>query len=143
MHRLKNTTQRRGDTESELMHGWVNYLIVWAWETHQNAAQLRGQPVTHRMILLIDELEAHLHPKWQRSILPALLAVGDHLGMQIPVQYFLATHSPLALASVETQFDPAKDVLLSFKLDKNQKIYIKDLAPDNIFLGDEVMEREQ
>ena len=45
-----------------------------------------------RAILLIDEIENHLHPTWQRRVIPALL---DHFpGLQI----FATTHSPFVVA---------------------------------------------
>jgi hypothetical protein len=61
------------------------------------------------MIFLIDEIEAHLHPKWQRSIVKALLNVVKTLTGESGVQVITATHSPLVLASVEPFFDPEKD----------------------------------
>ena len=46
-------------------------------------------------ILLIDEIENHLHPTWQRRVIPALL---DHFpGLQI----FATTHSPFRGGRVE------------------------------------------
>ena len=46
-------------------------------------------------ILLIDEIENHLHPTWQRRVIPALL---DHLpGLQI----FATTHSPFVVAGLK------------------------------------------
>ena len=47
-------------------------------------------------ILLIDEIENHLHPTWQRRVIPALL---DHFpGLQI----FATTHSPFVVAGLKT-----------------------------------------
>ena len=46
-------------------------------------------------ILLIDEIENHLHPTWQRRVIPALL---DHFpGLQI----FATTHSPFVIAGLK------------------------------------------
>jgi hypothetical protein len=92
------------------------YLIVWAWVEHLQAAALRKEPSTDRIILIVDEIEAHLHPKWQRTILPAILKVVEKLQENIAVQVFAATHSPLVLASVEPHFDEAKDQLFCFNL---------------------------
>lgn len=45
-------------------------------------------------ILLIDEIENHLHPTWQRRVIPALL---EHFpGLQI----FATTHSPFVVAGL-------------------------------------------
>lgn len=46
-------------------------------------------------ILLIDEIENHLHPTWQRRVIPALL---EHFpGLQI----FATTHSPFVVAGLK------------------------------------------
>ncbi|SFP39560.1 Predicted ATP-binding protein involved in virulence [Butyrivibrio proteoclasticus] len=46
-------------------------------------------------IVLIDEIDAHLHPKWQWRILDALKATFPS------VQFIVATHSPMVIASVQ------------------------------------------
>ncbi|MCY2965775.1 MAG: AAA family ATPase, partial [Planctomycetota bacterium] len=80
---------------------------------------------THRLILIVDEIEEHLHPKWQRTILPAIMAVAESLQPQIHVQIFAATHSPLVLASLEPGFDTKTDKL--FWLNFNQgKVEFQD-----------------
>ncbi len=93
------------------------YLIVWAWVEHLQASELRKEEPTDRIILVIDEIEAHLHPKWQRTILPAILQVVEKLQKNISVQIFAATHSPLVLASLEPHFDEEKDQLFHFNFD--------------------------
>lgn len=47
-----------------------------------------------RAILLIDEIENHLHPTWQRRVIPALLEYFP--GLQI----FATTHSPFVVAGL-------------------------------------------
>jgi AAA domain, putative AbiEii toxin, Type IV TA system len=91
------------------------YLLVWSWQEHVAACRLLGDEPVHQIIFLVDEIEAHLHPQWQRRIVPALLAVMNELaGAQVNVQIVTATHSPLVLASVEPSFDEARDVLFHF-----------------------------
>jgi hypothetical protein len=93
------------------------YLLVWAWQEHRRAAALLNQEPTTEIILLVDEIEAHLHPQWQRAILPALLAVAAGLGAGgMRVQVLSTTHAPLVLASVEPLFDEARDDLFHFDL---------------------------
>lgn len=87
------------------------YLIIWSWQEHELAAQRLGRPPLHRMMVLVDELEAHLHPKWQRIVLPALMGVGDLLSGELALQMIAATHSPMILASMEPSFDSSSDVL--------------------------------
>jgi hypothetical protein len=92
------------------------YVLVWAWQEHVRAAALLNQEPTGEVILLVDELEAHLHPQWQRAILPALLSVASGLGTGMNVQILATTHSPLVLASAEPSFDEEKDDLFHFDL---------------------------
>ena len=46
---------------------------------------------------MIDEIETHLHPKWQREILPILSKLFPN------IQFFIATHSPQIVASVKSE----------------------------------------
>ena len=59
------------------------YLIVWAWTEHKTLAQDLDRNIASRLVLLVDELEAHLHPKWQRTVLPALLLVLSDLSSNL------------------------------------------------------------
>lgn len=92
------------------------YLLVWAWEEHVRAAKLLRVPTADHVVLLIDEVEAHLHPRWQRLILPSLLDVVRALQEDVPVQVLAVTHSPLVLASIESRFDESQDALFMFDL---------------------------
>ncbi|KIY42672.1 ATP-binding protein [Pseudomonas asiatica] len=94
------------------------YLLVWTWREHQLAYErYRVQPA-REIIFLIDEIECHLHPEWQRRIVPALLNVMNALtgSREVPVQLLAATHSPLVLASVEPDFDGSRDCIWDFDL---------------------------
>ena len=46
-------------------------------------------------VLVIDEIDAHLHPSWQRRIIPTLIRHFPKL------QIFCSTHSPLMLAGLK------------------------------------------
>lgn len=48
-------------------------------------------------IVLIDEIDAHLHPTWQREIVPLLLDLFPS------IQFFVTTHSPQIIASVNSE----------------------------------------
>lgn len=64
-------------------------------------------------IVLIDEIDMHLHPKWQWNIIKALSTTFEN------VQFIIATHSPIVISS-------AKDVNLIL-LDKEQRVmYLPD-----------------
>jgi SpoVK/Ycf46/Vps4 family AAA+-type ATPase len=75
------------------------YILVWAWQEHVFASRELEQPTTKQVVFLVDEVEAHLHPRWQRRILKSLLAVMESMIAHAGVQVVAATHSPLILAS--------------------------------------------
>ena len=95
------------------------YLLVWTWQEHVRASELLNQATAPQIVFLIDELEAHLHPRWQRLVLSAFLGVMDELtgSQDVPVQVISATHSPLVLASLEPLFDAKLDRLWSLDLE--------------------------
>ena len=47
-------------------------------------------------VLMIDEIDAHLHPNWQRRVIPTLTRNFPNL------QIFCSSHSPLMLAGLKT-----------------------------------------
>ncbi len=103
------------------------YLLVWNWEEHKKASKLLGEKTASRIIFLIDEIEAHLHPKWQRQIVKALLNVMESLTVRptqifstANVQVITATHSPLVLASVEPYFDEKHDAWFDLDFEGNE-----------------------
>lgn len=103
------------------------YLIVWAWHEHIIGAELTRSNPENRMVILIDEIEAHLHPKWQRVILPALLNIKSFLSSKLEIQFILSTHSPLVLASAESLFSAETDGL--FNIIANQLTGEAELNP--------------
>lgn len=106
------------------------YLLVWTWREHQAAAEAAGQPAADRLFVIVDEIEAHLHPRWQRVILPALLVVAEVLDMAVATQFMVSTHSPLVMASAEEDFDAARDRLFHLELRQNQvRLEAMDWAP--------------
>lgn len=96
------------------------YVLVWAWREHLIAAELKKKPPLRSIVLLVDELESHLHPRWQRRIAPALLSLGKALEPDVQVQSIVTTHSPLVLASLEPEFDEDSDRVFNLSLDQGQ-----------------------
>lgn len=85
------------------------YVLVWMWTEHRRAAKLFGENPTPEITFLLDEVECHLSPKWQRKILPSLLEAVRQLSDEIAIQLIANTHSPLVMASLEPLFDPERD----------------------------------
>ncbi len=48
-------------------------------------------------IVLIDEIDLHLHPKWQRLVVPRLVEVFPNC------QFFISTHSPHVISHVQPE----------------------------------------
>jgi predicted ATP-binding protein involved in virulence len=51
----------------------------------------------NRGIVIIDEVDLHLHPKWQADVLPSLLRTFPEL------QLIVTTHSPIVLSHVDAE----------------------------------------
>ena len=70
---------------------WIMYLAVKIAQFYDFVGDWDTKPA----ILLIDEIENHLHPTWQRRVIPTLL---EHFpGLQI----FATTHSPFVVAGLK------------------------------------------
>lgn len=93
------------------------YMLVWAWREHVKAAEAHRAPAATELVVLLDEVESHLHPKWQRHIVPALLQVAGALDPTLKSQLLVTTHAPLVLASVEPIFDAARDAWFDLDLE--------------------------
>ena len=105
----------------------IAYLMVWAWQEHQVAAGLMKRRPEQRMVVLIDEVEAHLHPRWQRQVLTALTSTVSRLSSHIGVQIIVTTHSPMILAAAEPVFDEDKDVLVHLRLADEGSVLLEEV----------------
>jgi predicted ATP-binding protein involved in virulence len=58
------------------------------------ANPISSNPLNGYGIVLIDEIDLHLHPKWQRMIIPKLIKVFPNC------QFIISTHSPSVITHV-------------------------------------------
>lgn len=107
----------------------VAYLIVWAAEGHVRASSLLRQSPEHRIVVLFDEPETHLHPRWQRTLLPSLISAFEVLEHDPKLQMLVSTHSPLVLSSVEPLFDDTTDRMFELSLDEEKNEVTIDSPP--------------
>lgn len=56
-------------------------------------------PLLGEGIVLIDEIELHMHPSWQRKILDVLKRIFPNL------QFIITTHSPIILSEVNEDYN--------------------------------------
>jgi len=69
-------------------------------------------------IVLIDEIDLHLHPAWQRAIIPCLQKTFPN------IQFFITTHSPQILSEIENH---KVFIIENFKIvNQTPKTYGKD-----------------
>lgn len=86
---------------------WVCDLAIRLEDLRfKNKKDIFSQPI----ILFLDEIDIHLHPKWQRRILPAIQKLLPN------AQVFVSTHSPFVVGSVEDAWvyrlpDPQRNVM--------------------------------
>ncbi len=98
------------------------YLVIWSWQEHIVAARQIGEEPLRKMVIVVDEMEAHLHPRWQRTMLPALMSVGKLLSEELEIQIIASTHSPMVLASIEADFSEEADVLYHLALEESNVV---------------------
>lgn len=89
--------------------------------------------VTHSGVVLIDEIDAHLHPEWQRGI-------GFWLKRHFPnVQFLVTTHSPIILQAADPNGlfvlpEPGSDEP-PHALTEQQRLSIVASTPDTALLS--------
>lgn len=84
---------------------WICDLLGWSYFASP-ATESRGLSEQIEGIVLLDEIEQHLHPSWQLAMVPQLAKAFP------TVQFIATTHSPLvAIGSAEV---PAETVLLDY-----------------------------
>jgi hypothetical protein len=93
------------------------YILTWACHEDAERSRLLKSEPSFDITVIIDEVEAHLHPLWQRTIIPALLEALEDLNRSASHQLHISTHSPLVLASLEPHFNEESDRLFHFKLE--------------------------
>ena len=84
-------------TLSQLSGGY-RVMLLLAADLARRMAQGNphlDNPLQSEAIVLIDEVELHLHPSWQQTILPDLIRTFPN------AQFLVSTHSPQVLTTVE------------------------------------------
>jgi predicted ATPase len=109
----------------------LGYLLTWLWKEHLTAAASQKRTPAQKIILLIDEIEAHLHPQWQRRIVSALMKVARVLTdkHEVQTQLIATTHSPLILASTEPFFDSDNVALYGLEESEEHKVVLSKYVP--------------
>jgi len=109
----------------------IAYLMVWAWHEHLERLHEIGRRDQPSLVILVDEIESHLHPKWQRLILPSLIKVAEALSRRGTVQFHIATHSPIVMTSVEAILEEGEDRLHHLRLGSDGEVALEELELSN------------
>jgi hypothetical protein len=106
------------------------YILVWTWDEHCRFSELEKEEPANKIVLLVDEVESHLHPKWQRIFLPSLLGMVQALMFSLnpqSVQIIATTHAPLVLGSVESVWNAKQDRLFDFRLVDGKRVCFEEV----------------
>jgi predicted ATP-binding protein involved in virulence len=100
---LADDIKSRPMAEFETPYGWValsnlglGYRTVIAWMIDLSARMIdrypdSENPLAEPAVVLVDEIDLHLHPKWQRTIMSFLTERFPN------VQFIVTAHSPLVV----------------------------------------------
>jgi len=98
-----------GDFMLDAVSGGIAALIDLAWQIYNYS------DINTKIVVLIDEIENHLHATMQRAVLPDFLAAFAN------VQFIVSTHSPLIVSSV-------KDAnIYAFRYNQENRVYSEKL----------------
>lgn len=71
--------------------GWIGDLLY-----HLAESQRSEEPLAlRRGVVMVDEIDLHIHPAWQRTIIPVLSKALKN------IQFIFTTHSPLVAGTLE------------------------------------------
>ncbi|MFY1664738.1 AAA family ATPase [Pseudomonas sp. Pseu.R1] len=73
--------------------GWIGDMLFHICQGVASGQKLRQT----RGIVMVDEVDLHLHPEWQRTVVPTLAAALPN------IQFIFTTHSPLVVGSLTSE----------------------------------------
>ena len=97
-------------------------VLVKVWKTNVDHAEA---------IVLIDEIDAHLHPSWQKIIVPRLRACFPN------VQFIATSHDPLCLRGLKKG-----EVVVLRRTTRSRVVAVKDLPSPEGMTPDQLLTSE-
>ncbi len=83
----------------DLLPDGLKAIISWISDLLMRLDRIKWtkeiDPLDRNFILFLDEIDVHLHPAWQRKILPVIQDLFTN------AQIFISTHSPFVVGSVD------------------------------------------
>ncbi len=96
--------------------GWVGVVLQRLHEVYGDNPELN--PRECYALVLMDEIDAHLHPAWQQSLVTKLRTIFP------TVQFIASTHSPLIVGGMETE------KIIRLARDENGRVQRIDIDAD-------------
>jgi energy-coupling factor transporter ATP-binding protein EcfA2 len=101
------------------LFGWIGILLQRMYEVYYDPKNPKADPLQRPAVVLIDEIDAHMHPAWQQG-LPLRLAE------QFPkVQFIVTTHSPFVVAGI-----PVAQVIRLRRNKKDEVVRVENVEED-------------
>jgi predicted ATPase len=94
--------------------GWIGVLMQRLYEIYDR----EERPTDQYALVLIDEIDAHMHPQWQQSLVPHLTDLFPNL------QFVATTHSPLIVGGMPTE------QVFRFARDEDGRVIQLEIEPD-------------
>jgi len=82
---------------SDGIRSMIGLVADIAYRTIKLNPHLNNAPKETSGIILIDEIDMHLHPKWQQTVLPDMMKAFPKM------QFIVTTHSPQVLSTVKKE----------------------------------------
>ena len=97
---------------------WVTDFLGWALSRDNALSDFRDI----KGIIFLDEIEQHLHPKWQQQVIAQVRKLLPR------VQFISTTHSPIIAASIGQVREPIdRDNIIHLELAAGNVVYAKKL----------------
>lgn len=128
--KFENTDAQHNHVLFQSKDGWFNYtelgfgyqsMLAWVIDLAKRLFDKFPQsenPLEEEAIVLIDEIDLHLHPQWQRDVISIVSRIFKN------IQFIVTTHSPLVIQSLE-------DVNLYVLTRENEKVSVKQSSVTN------------
>lgn len=127
--------------EVQTPYGWVHIqslslgyktLIAWMVDLASRLFERyphSKNPLAEPAVVLVDEIDLHLHPEWQRKL------IGDLTKLFPNTQFIVTAHSPLVVQAASD----ANIVLLRRKEDKDYVVIHNNMKPSEGLRVDQVL----
>lgn len=96
-NRIMVETEKDGQIPIEAVSQGITSLLGWIGVLMQRMYEVYNQdkePLKQYALVLMDEIDAHMHPAWQQTLVPRLKEIFPN------VQFIATTHSPLIVSGM-------------------------------------------